>query len=157
MSLYEANWRVFDLSELFSNLADNIILLCLIELGLSFLRVFGKVGIYQQIIRYATVFVVVTLFALTFAIEGTYEDDITKSDYGFNSDVNWTTVYNLFGAYYILYWIFSLPVVIFSAIALYLSIRNKYLQSVRKAPHLIFIRRAFYLVILHYSVVQICP
>jgi hypothetical protein len=118
-------------------------LLCLVELALSFLRAFGNDGIYHKIIRYSNFVVVAVLFALTIAVEGTNEDTITKSDYGYNIDVSWTTVYNLFGAYYILYWLTSLPVVILSAIVLYSSIQKKHLQSVSKTLYLVSVLPAF--------------
>ncbi len=153
MALFDAYSRIYDLWGFFSNLADNIILLCLVELGLSFLRVFGKDGVHQQIIRYSNVFIVVILFALTFAMEGTNEDLITKSNNGYNPYIDWTNVDNLFGAYYIIYWIFSLPIVILSALILYFSIRKKHLQGVSKASYLTLILPAFYLAIIHLSIV----
>lgn len=90
-------------------------------------------------------------------MEGTNEDLITKTDYGYNPDADWTNVDNLFGAYYIIYWIFSLPIVILSAIVMYFSIRKKHLQSVSKAPHLVFTRSTIYLAIPQFSVIPICP
>jgi hypothetical protein len=144
-ALYQASWRTSSLSSFFANLADNFILLCLVELALSFLRAFGKDGIYHKIIRYSNFVALAILFALAIAAEGTNEDYTTQSDYGANFDVSPTTVDNLFGAYYIIYWIISLPVVILSSIVLYISIRRKHLQGVSKAPYLVSVLPVFYL------------
>jgi hypothetical protein len=156
-ALDEAVERTGDLSVFFSNLADNFILLCLVELALSFLRAFGNDGIYHKVIRYSNFFAVAILFALVIAAEGTSENYLTQSDSGYNPDVSWTNVGNLLGAYYVIYWVISLPVVILSIIVLYSSIRKKHLQSVSEAPYLVSVLPAFYLSTSLFSIPQIYP
>jgi len=131
MPYSKLSWRTYDLSLIFSNLANDFTLLCLVELAISLLIVFDSDVIYLRIIRYSN-FVAI-------AVEGIDADLITNGDYGFNTDVSWTTVDNLFGAYYIIYWIISLSVVILSTIVLYSSIPKQHLQRVSKAPHLVSI------------------
>jgi len=139
MPYSKLSWRTYDLSLIFSNLANDFTLLCLVELAISLLIVFDSDVIYLRIIRYSNFVAIATLFALSIAVEGIDADLITNGDYGFNTDVSWTTVDNLFGAYYIIYWIISLSVVILSTIVLYSSIPKQHLQRVSKAPHLVSI------------------
>jgi len=156
-ALIEAEWRAYDISTFFSNLSDNFILLCLFELALSFLRAFSNDGIYIKIIRYSNFVAVAILFALAIAAEGTNEAYITETEYGYNLDVSVTNVNNLFGAYYIIYWIISLPVAILSTFVLYCSIQKKYLQSVSKARYLVSVLPAFHLSTSPFSLLQIYP
>ena len=130
LSLEEATARTYDLSSFFSNLADNLILLCLVELGLSFLRVLGYVGLYRNIIRFINLAAIVIFFALTFAMEGTDETVISEDYNESNATITWTANFDLFAAYYMLYWILALSVLALAITVLYSSIKKKQLQTV---------------------------
>lgn len=125
--------RLYDITAFFSSIADIFILLCLVELGLSFLRAFGKDGAYHIFIRYSNFVAIVVLVALACAALGTDEEWLTTSYYGY-TDLSWTAVGNLYGAYAIIYWAVSLAVVFLSSFVLYSSIQKKRLRSVSRAP-----------------------
>jgi hypothetical protein len=134
-------------SNFVSSIPDTFIQLCLVELALSFLRACGTDGLYHKIIRYFNFFAVAILLVLAIAALGADQDWMTKSDYGIhgirghhgnlghhrNNYVSWTNAGNLYGAYYILFWIISLATVSLSAFVLYSSMRKKRLQGVSKA------------------------
>jgi hypothetical protein len=130
--LYQILLRLNDITAFFSSIADIFILLCLVELALSFLRAFAKDGAYHMFIRYSNFVAIVVLVALAIAALGTDEEWLTRSHYG-HTDLSWTTVGNLYSAYSIIYWIVSLAVVFFSAFVLYSSIQKKRLRSVSRA------------------------
>jgi hypothetical protein len=131
-SLYEAAARIFAISSFFSSIADNFILLCLVELALSFLRALGNNSPIYRIIRYSNFLAVAILFVLAVAALGEEQSFISKTLDGNN--ISWTTAGNLYGAYAIIYWIASLGLVFLSVFVLYCCMRKKQLQSVSRVP-----------------------
>lgn len=131
--LWQVVFRMYDINAFFSSIADVVVLLCLVELALSFLRALGNDSPYYRIIRYSDLFLIAILFVLAIAALGEDEAWVTNSDYG-NSDVSWATTAKLYGAYGIIYWIASLAVVFLSSFVLYSSMRKKHMRSVSKVP-----------------------
>lgn len=125
--------RLDDVTAFLSSIADVVILLCLVELALSFLRALGNDSIYHRIIRYSDLFAIAVLFILAIAALGEDEAWLTNSDYG-RFRVSRTTATNLYSAYDIIYWITSLATVSLSTFVLYSSIRKKHMRSVSSAP-----------------------
>jgi hypothetical protein len=117
----------------FSSVADAVILLCLVELALSFLRALGNDSTYHRIIHYSNLAAIGVLFVLAVAALGDDESWLIKSDYG-RLRVSRTTPSNLYGAYNIIYWIASIATVFLSGFVLYSSVQKKHMRSVSKAP-----------------------
>jgi uncharacterized membrane protein len=130
--LYEAATRIFAISYFFSSMADNFTLLYLVELALSFLYTLGNNRPIYRIIRYSNFFAVTVLFVLAVAALGKQQSFISNSFYGGN--VSWTTAGDLYGAYYIIYWIASLGLVFLSIFVFYCYVRKKQPRSVSRVP-----------------------
>jgi uncharacterized membrane protein len=130
--LYEASSRMFAISYFFSSMADIFILLCLVELALSFLCALGNNRLIYRIIRYSNFFAVTILFVLAVAALGKQQSFISNALYG--GIVSWTTAGDLYGAYYIIYWIASLGVVFLSIFVFYCFVRKKQPRSVSRVP-----------------------
>jgi hypothetical protein len=117
----------------FSLVADAVILLCLVELALSFLSALDNDIAYHRIIHYSNLVAISVLLVLAVAALGDDESWLIKSDYG-RLRVSRTTPSNLYGAYNIIYWIASIAAVFLSSFVLYSSVRKKHMRSVSKAP-----------------------
>jgi hypothetical protein len=117
----------------FSSVADAVILLCLVELALSFLSALDNDIAYHRIIHYSNLVAISVLLVLAVAALGDDESWLIKSDYG-RLRVSRTTPSNLYGAYNIIYWIASIAAVFLSSFVLYSSVRKKHMRSVSKAP-----------------------
>lgn len=131
-SLDEAASRIPGVSLFFGSIADIFTLLCLVEMALSFLRVLGKDSPNYKIIRYSNFGMMGVLFVLDVAALGKYESIVTNSGDGYDS--GWTTVYKLYGAESILYWILSLGLLFLSIFVLYSSTKKRERQNVSKVP-----------------------
>jgi hypothetical protein len=131
--LREVIYRLDGITDFFSSIADIFILLCLVELALSFLRALGNHNVYYRIIRYSDFFLIAVLVVLASVTLGEEEEWVTKSHYGFIR-VSLATVDNLDGAYNIIYWITSLAIIFLSAFVLYSSMQKKHLRSVSETP-----------------------
>jgi hypothetical protein len=130
--MYEAANRMYGVSEFVASVADIFILLCLVELALSFLRALGNNSPYYGIIRYSTFAVMAVFFVLAIAALG--EDESFTTDIINGNNATWTTPGKLYGADTILYWIASLALVFLSIFVLCTSMRKQQQQSVSKVP-----------------------
>jgi hypothetical protein len=117
----------------FSSVADAVILLCLVELALSFLGALGNDSTYHRIIRYSNLVAISVLFVLAVAALGENESWLINSDYG-RLRVSKTTPSNLYAAYNIIYWIASIAAVFLSSFVLYSSVQKKRMRGVSKTP-----------------------
>jgi hypothetical protein len=131
-SLDEAGNRMFDIGSFFASIADIFVMLCLVEMALSFLRVLGKDSLSYRIIRYSNFCLMGVLFVLDVAALGKDESsyDLSYDEY----DSAWTTTYKLYSAESILYWILSLGLLFFAVFVLYSSMRKNQQQNVSKIP-----------------------
>jgi uncharacterized membrane protein len=120
-----------DIAAFFSSIADIFILLCLIELALSFLRALGNDSAHYRIIRFSDFFAIAILFVIAVVALAEGEDWVTKSQT--HVRLSWTIVGKLYSAYHIVYWITSLAVAFLSIFVLYSSIQKKHMRSVSKA------------------------
>jgi hypothetical protein len=131
--LVDVLYHLDDFSWFFSSIADIFVLLCLVELAVSFLKALGNDSTFCRIVRYSDFVVNSILLVLAVAGLGEGEAWVTNSNYGL-SNVSWVTTGNLYGAYNVIYWTASLAVVFLSIFVLYSSIRKKHMRSVSKAP-----------------------
>ena len=114
----------------FANTADLFILLCVVELGLSFLRALGIKG-HHRIICYSTFLVIAILAILTISVLGADEDYTTKTiNSNFDGNISWVPVGDLYGSWNIIYWVSSQATTALSVFVLYSSVRQKRFGSV---------------------------